>query len=409
MPTFEDWENALREPRYVYIDSTDNLASIINSKPNSLSFSGLPKVARGVSEFSPPRPIAITVGELLLYLGRITTPRIGNLADLCSTWAKLRYIWAFRPDRGSSRLRLSNEALEIDFHQKGLMSDEIGIGMAALITERYFGGKNPIDVDIALRGHVIPMLHCRYSTTPDYLFEYGENEYIVVECKGTRSGVQMSHKQLKRATEQLPSIVFSSEYQPLSLAIGTNMSSDGTDVFIIDPPEKGDIKNEKKQYFIEDEKKFKEDLQLIRISNLYLFAGDTTHAAAVTPSRKMKNRLKNLTQRENPPERIRIQAMGEEYYGILQEFRINGEVNKISIFNGLSSKVYESLATRNIKAIEDVAKEHYEKSKLIRNDSPLNNLHEDSPGPIFIEKNNYKFRTNIFGRDGTIFRIEVSR
>ena len=116
MPTLNEWEQALTVLRSITIDSTDGLARAVNRKPQSRSFTGIPKQATSMPEFSPPRQVQITTSDLLLSIGYITTPRIDNLVDLCSTWAKLRYIWAFDPEPFPSNLRLSEEAQRIDFH-----------------------------------------------------------------------------------------------------------------------------------------------------------------------------------------------------------------------------------------------------------------------------------------------------
>lgn len=102
MPNLEEWQNALDLTREITVDSTDHLAQTVNSRPRSNSFHGDPKNAQGIAQFSPPRTVFIRPAELLYFLGRITTPRSDNLSDLCSTWARIRYIWAFDPDPGTA-------------------------------------------------------------------------------------------------------------------------------------------------------------------------------------------------------------------------------------------------------------------------------------------------------------------
>lgn len=409
MPTVEEWDAALVTTRYVSVDSTQTLASKVNQKSNSATFTGASKLATSLPEFSPPRQIAITTSELLLILGRIMSPRIENLVDLYSTWAKIRYVWAFNPDPNPSELRLSDEALNIDFHQKGLMSDEIGTGMAALISERFFGGSNPIDVDVAFRSQTIQGLTYQYSTSPDYIFERAGGGYLVVECKGTRSGKGSSYKQLKRGTEQLPSLVFPSGVQPLALVIGTSMSDSGTDVFVIDPPDKRDSKEDQRIYSVENETEFKANLDLMLISNLYLFSGATGLAAEVIPDRKIKEGLQRLIQRDHPPEQIRISEMQEEYLGVSRELRLIGDVNSVSIFQGLSANVYHALSQQNIALITEESKRHYRKAVSLSQQGQMDDLGQDLPGPILTQRANNSFSANVFGKDGTFLRIEVRR
>ena len=91
MPSLQEWQNALDLQRKVIVDSRDQLAQAVNLRPQSRSFDGSPKNAQGLSQFSPAREILVRPAELLHFLGRITTPRSDNLADLCSTWARIRY------------------------------------------------------------------------------------------------------------------------------------------------------------------------------------------------------------------------------------------------------------------------------------------------------------------------------
>ena len=89
---------------------------------------------------------------LLHAIGRITTPPVPNLVDLSSTWAIIRYLWAFEIPGVSTNplLLLSSIARQIDFHQKALLSDEIGMGMAYYIMTNFFKTTEVIDVSIAL-------------------------------------------------------------------------------------------------------------------------------------------------------------------------------------------------------------------------------------------------------------------
>jgi len=409
MPTLEEWEAALSTPRYIKVDSTNSLAQTINRLPDSISFTGRPKKASGLPIFSPPKTIKITPLEILRALGRISTPKIENLTDLSSTWANIRYIWAFVPDQYPSNLRLSNYAQRIDPHQKTILSDEIGIGIASCIIERYFGGLNPIDVQIALQNHVISGLSSQYTTSPDYIFNQINGDLIIVECKCTQSGDRRSLSQLRRGTEQLPSLVFPSNQKTLALVVGTRLSQSDTLVNLIDPPDVPESKGDYKKIIIQNEEEFLEELNLTQISNLYLYSGATIKAGEFVPFPKTKSLIEKLPQRDSPPEEIFIPELEQKYLGISNQFKSLGDVHQINVFQGLSENVYRLLESRNMESVNQEAGIQYQNIKSYSNqvDNTENKI-EDSI-PIIKAKEENELRVYSLGKDGTCLKISVSK
>ena len=410
MPTLSEWEQALTVLRRVTIDSTDDLARAVNRKPQSRSFMGIPKQAASMPEFSPPRQVQITTADLLLSIGYITTPRIDNLVDLCSTWAKLRYIWAFDPEPLPSNLRLSEEAQRIDFHQKSLLSDEVGVGMAALLIERFFNGTNPIDVDIAIRDQNIDGLENQYRTSPDYLFERGNGSYIVVECKGTRSGRNNALAQLKRGTEQVPSLVFPEGDVPLQLVIGTSMSDTSTRVNIIDPPNDESSKKDKRTHKIEDKEQFEIEVRDIQRSNLFLYAGVTGRATETMPRREKKERLSKLEQRFEPPSRQRIPELEDEYVGITRNVSIIGEASQIEIFQGIPENIYHLLDLDQYQITDNLGANFFHRAQNISQQNIRNEFQLiDNASGSFFDRTINNLVVNVFGRDAVMLRLAISK
>jgi hypothetical protein len=66
-------------------------------------------------------------------------------------------------------LRLSPAAKNIDFHQKGLLSDQIGVGIAAWLMGSYLGAPLAADVSVAMDDPAWPIA-LQYESSPDYLF-----------------------------------------------------------------------------------------------------------------------------------------------------------------------------------------------------------------------------------------------
>ena len=392
------------------VDSSTVLAGMINHHPKSRSFRGIPKLAKSLPLFNPSIEIEFRLVEMLFSLGRIVTPRIGNLADLCSTWAILRYIWAFDSDLTSSKkLRLSDIAMDIDFHQKALMSDEIGVGIAVLITEKYFGGLDPIDIDVALRNNIVPGLRKQYSTSPDYLFTTTSGEMLVVECKGTRCDFDQTLKQLKRGTEQVPSLIFPSKYKPLELVIATKLSRFSTNVYLIDPPDKKTSSNKRRKddrrIYVIDEDKFQRDVEIAQISNLYLYTGVNILLPEATPREKIKI-VQDLPIISSPPDYIELPDLGG-YVGKTQVVNTNFQDFQVSIFQGISESIYKALDGKDMKAVNEQASFHYQKvvkkSAVVENEKSIEKLQFPT---IFREEKNQNSLT-IFSRDGRMLRLLI--
>ena len=157
MPTVQEWEQALTRPCNLQIESSDALCREVTAAQQHHNARRTPAVAcKAVTPWptAGTQPVSIKPIEMLQALGKITTPPITELIDRSSTWAEIRYIWAFRPDfRGArpSTLRLNPTVKSLDFHQKTLLSDEFGVGLAAHFMEVRGGASNGVDVFVAKR------------------------------------------------------------------------------------------------------------------------------------------------------------------------------------------------------------------------------------------------------------------
>jgi hypothetical protein len=213
MPTVQEWRQALTRQYNLRIESSDALCSEVDAAQRKRNNRGKSPVA-----WKPATPwviagnqtVPIKPIEMLQALGKISTPPITELIDLSSTWAEIRYVWAFRPDLTGAQpraLRLNHTVKGLDFHQKTLLSDEFGVGLAAHFMEVCAGASNPVDVFVAKRsGQVIPRGIATRSL-PDYLFSGpAPGEFFIVECKGTQSSRPTAIRQLQRGTEQIRTV-----------------------------------------------------------------------------------------------------------------------------------------------------------------------------------------------------------
>lgn len=409
MPTIAEWQNALNVPRIVRLNATDDLADQVNSLPKTRSFKGRPKVATGLSKFSPFQSFLVKPIELLYAMGRITTPRIPNLADLCSTWARIRYIWAFDPNPRRGQLCLSNETRNIDTHQKAVLSDEVGVGMAALILDQFFQAKNPVDVSVVLKSKSIPGLRAIYTTSPDYIFETDGGDYIVVECKCTMTGMKGVLKQLKRGTEQVPSLKFKSGAKPLTLVVGTGMTNAGSFVNIIDPPaSEAEQDEDSSTIIIADEKEFRQDIKRAQIANFYHYVGAERRALEFDDRALQHSEDFNL----DPPNRFRLGEMEENYVGVIAQFSLLGVANQISIFQGMPESLYQALTRSRFQDFDEMATAYFKKAQAAFGqvtDRPRPGKQTEMNRIVFFsEHTNNSLQDVVFGTDGTILRVEIS-
>jgi hypothetical protein len=246
MPNVAEWHRALSAPYSLRIESTQSLCSEVSARQQTRSLerrgSGRQPVNAKPATAWPPsgqnvlsdiRPI-----DMLHALGRITTPLITELIDLSSTWAEIRYIWAFRPNLLTlrrSHIRLNDAVKQLDFHQKTLLSDELGVGFAAYYMARFEQATDPVDVFIAHRNGQVRMRADARRSLPDYIFRGPlPDHYFVVECKGTQGRRAGAIRQLQRGMEQVVAVGIDGPAVTTHLVIGSAMNCP-ISLLIVDP------------------------------------------------------------------------------------------------------------------------------------------------------------------------------
>lgn len=409
MPSTQDWLAALTTPKRISVEASQRLADDVNLLPPSRSFQGQSKQAQPPA-IIPSRTVTLTVADLLLSLGKITTPRVQNIVDLSNLWAYFRYTWAFDPDLGFGNMRLSEDAWEIDFHQKTLMSDDMGVGFTAFLMENYYNAPSSTDVEVALRNQRIPRLQRQSprSPLPDYLFQDIQGNYYVVECKGTRQSRKPMLKQIRRGLEQVPSLIFPSGQQPVRLVIGARLSKQAIEVYIVDPPASKDEFNEKgknKQpvYDIKDVELFEKDVQSVRRANLFLFAGVTGKAIDAYPHEKEKEKLKRSPLVQEPPTSIRSAELEKNFVGTSQPIKLSTGGEKVSVFQGVSERVYHAIEENDISSAAISGFEIYQDAQKISHEKTRDN----TKSTVISDMTNHRLRVDVFSKDGSMLRIEV--
>lgn len=357
MPTLDEWERALATPRSVRIESSDVLIAEVHERhalrDYRLQQAGKPVPPRKtaltkVGQFAPERQIEVVPLHLLHRLGVVTTPPIQNLADICSTWAYFRYLWAFEiPPAGTlTPLRLSSDARSIDFHQKSLLSDQIGVGMAALLASECLGAPLAADVSLAVGDPTWPV-KVDDGPSPDYLFfNETRSNIFVVECKGTQTSRWNALEQLRRGTEQVPAVTFTDgRPSPPALVVATCLSATGTEILVIDPP--GDDNPERgekpkrvgpRDWVVEKAESFDYTVSVLAQARLLSFAGaderaEVKLAGIDVPRKRIRRPLRQLHVEEN--------TFGK-FHGTSGQMGFR-DGSAIDVFQGLDSEIYEAL------------------------------------------------------------------
>jgi hypothetical protein len=343
----------------VTVESSDQLIAKVNAQ---VAKRNQPFLAKGV-----PAPVAknaavldalqgrrqwdIRAIDLLHKIGFLTTPGWLNMARLSASWATRRYFWAIGEPIGQQpTLRLSDDARRMDFHQKTLLSDEFGVGMAGLLMETFFGAGSFVDISIALNDPAAYQgIERDGDAQPDYLMwgDEADSPYYVVECKGTQSSQSESHNQLRRGLEQVPSVVLGAgPREVVTVVVATCMLDNRTEVLVLDPPpdrpdgdhpgkedsERVSERTGKRSWRISNPEAFHARTVVAEESNLLKWAGQ--YQTATVRDRRLERVQPKLLAMPNAP---------------LETKRTN-----IGIFRGIEQPLFPALGARNLRIFTGV-------------------------------------------------------
>jgi len=346
---------------------------------------------------------------MLLRLGVVTTPVVENLADICSTWAYFRYLWAFDiPAQGTIDpvLRLSEAARNIDFHQKGLLSDQVGVGMAALLLGTYLNAPLAADVSVAMDDPSWP-IDLQYEASPDYLFfDATQTSLFIVECKGSQTSRSYALDQLRRGTEQVPSLTFTDGRTPPSLVIATWLSKDGTEVFLVDPPDDEDAspkRPEKAERVGQRDWRVRSDAEFTRATTLVSEAKVLSFAGADQAAASKLERAHTpvpRTPRSSPRETVISENEFGRFRGVRQRVGLRDRFN-VDVFQALDTTVYDALLAEEPARTDETLRAFQSKSVL----AAPNVQHQQ---PVTTKQENGAIVVRCAGPDGSLLEVRVS-
>lgn len=350
----------------VRIESSNQLLARVNlqveKRRQKLQASGKPipvfKTGSVVDALQPERNWSIRAIDVLHKIGFLTTPKGVNMARLSASWATRRYFWAFGdPVAQEPNLRLSDDARRMDFHQKTLLSDEFGIGMAGLLMESFFEAGSFVDISLALDDPAAYQdIEREGDAQPDYLMwnEADNSPYYVVECKGTQSNKGESYNQLRRGLEQVPSVVLGAgPRQVVTMVVATCLLDNGTEIFVLDPPpdrpddshrekesEKVSERTGKRSWRIRNPEAFQERTVIAEESNLLKWAGQ--YQTATVRDRRLERIQPELMAMPNAPLETKRTNFGN-FLGIEQALFPDLGARNLRMFTGVNQELLESL------------------------------------------------------------------
>lgn len=197
----------------------------------------LPAWASGAASFQQ-----IDVGRALLMLGSITTPNGLSPGSPERYWACIRYFTACTATRD---LRIRTPFMDLDPHQKGILSDDFGVALATCWLETQLGGvreivdgrRFSINMGILRSTRKLPKVGRRKC--PDFVLEDMHGKFHVLECKGTQSGSGYLRRAMETGTIQKLGIKVATPLRGERLVIGVALAGEGdkthTELVIQDP------------------------------------------------------------------------------------------------------------------------------------------------------------------------------
>jgi hypothetical protein len=416
MPTLQEWQQALTVPRYIRVESSPSLIQRIEQRLTrrdadriSLGKQLVPRkaVVSAVPTFAPQRDIPIVPQYLLQRLSVVTTPAVENLADICSWWAYFRYLWAFDiPVPGGVRpLRLSQAARDIDFHQKALLSDQMGIAFTAVLLGDYLDAPLAADVSVAMRDPMWP-IELQFESSPDYLFfDNTQTNLFVVECKGTQTTPTASFDQICRGIEQVPSLLFTDGRTPPSLVVATLLSIDNTRVYVVDPPGDDELPSDhpekperldERRWRVRDDKAFATATKLISEAKLLSYAGaDSAASARLERARALPEQTGRPAERETE---INQNEFGT-FIGVRQAVAVKDRVN-VEVFQALDNQVFQAILSEDSQRLTEELRDFRGRTAATSQAEPSQ--------PLVISHDQNSLTVKTTGPDGTLLEVRVS-
>lgn len=167
-------------------------------------------------------------------LGSLTTPNGLSPGSPERYWACIRYLSACT---ATSDLRICTPFMDLDPHQKGILSDDFGVAIStAWLVERLGGVTDIVDgrrfmINMGIRRGATSTRLAKVGTgkCPDFVLKDVSGRLHVLECKGTQSGTGYLARAMRIGHEQKQGIRIARPLRGESLVIGLSLAGEGED------------------------------------------------------------------------------------------------------------------------------------------------------------------------------------
>jgi hypothetical protein len=216
-----------------------NLLRRINIEVDSSTWVGT--VPQRLSKVGDAGRWRLNIAKALVFTAMWTRPPIYQGMSLADTWAFLRYFPAISD---SQILRLRPAWKDIDFHQKTILSDELGVGITTCCLHEWLGFTHYADTLYHLNVTAPTSLSIRFKKkgrfkSPDYVAFDRSKRLHVLECKGTQKSPSDLRKAMRDGVAQKNNLASAStkihEKLVAGLFIPQDSSSHHACVMVRDP------------------------------------------------------------------------------------------------------------------------------------------------------------------------------
>lgn len=186
----------------------------------------------------------IDVATALLMLGSVTTPNGLSAGSPERYWACIRY---FSACMASPDLRIQTAFMDLDPHQKSILSDDFGVALSMTwLLSQMGGARNIVDgrqfmINMGVRESEegVPPPKVGNRKCPDFVMEDVCGKFHILECKGTQSGRAYLDRAMATGQIQKQGIRLPKAVRGESLVIGISLAGEGqernSELVVVDP------------------------------------------------------------------------------------------------------------------------------------------------------------------------------